>query len=53
MEEYKIVEKDKTNFQKLLNQWKYSFHIIILWMDLKEIKGDFLYCALIKRTPKE
>lgn len=45
--EYLIVEKTKSEFQKLLNQWKHNYNIEILWMSYSEDIGRFR--ALIKR----
>ena len=48
MEEYMIIEKDKSNFQKILNQWKHEFEFEIIWME----HGKELYRALIRRWKK-
>ena len=50
MDDYCIVEKEKSEFQKLLNQWKHQFDIEIIWMDYL---SDNKYRALIKRKERE
>ena len=52
MEEYIILEKSISNFQKILNQWKHEYSFKILWMDFNG-KYDGYYRALIKRWKKE
>ena len=55
MEEYFIIEKTKSEFQKLLNQWKHQYDFEILWMDViySEDLIKTIYYALIKRKKKE
>lgn len=55
MEEYIILEKTKSEFQKVLNQWKHKYFVDILWMTVNYSEGlmDAFYYALIKRTLKE
>ena len=54
MEEYFIKEKTKSEFQKLLNQWKHQYDFEILWMDVNYSEGlmESVYYALIKRKNK-
>lgn len=53
MEQYLIIEKDKANFQKCLNQWRKEYKLFIIWMYFNE--KTQIYHALIKREykPKE
>ena len=54
-EEYLIIEKYKSEFQKLLNQWKHQFEFEIIWMSMRTTKEsllDTVYYALIKRWVK-
>ena len=50
--EYIILEKEKKEFQMVLNQWKHKYDFEILWM---EYNGQFdsYYRALIKRWERE
>ena len=48
MREYIIVEKDKKEFQMVLNQWRHKYHIWVLWVEY--IGG--IYHALIEREEK-
>lgn len=53
--EYKFVEKEACEFQKLLNQWKHEFEISIIHIGF-EIGTQTLKSyinALIARRPKE
>ena len=45
--EYIIIEKSKQDFQKLLNQWKHSYIIAIIWINYDNINN--LYRSLILR----
>lgn len=50
MYEYIILEKDKKEFQMVLNQWKHKYDFEFLWMDFD---GLSTYRALIKRWEKD
>ncbi len=50
MEEYIIIEKEKSEFQKLLNQWKHQFSFEIIWITYNTHKN--IYHALIKKEAK-
>jgi len=50
MIDYKIIEKNKKEFQMVLNQWKHKFDIEILWMSYS-ITNDKYY-ALVKRNER-
>lgn len=54
-EEYFLIEKTKSEFQKLLNQWKHEYNFEILWMDVNTSEGliNGFYYALIKRIKRE
>ena len=47
MVDYFIIEKEKSEFQKLLNQWKHSFKFEVIWMYYNRVENK--YHALIKR----
>ena len=54
MEEYLMIVKVKSEFQKMLNQWKHQYNFEILWMSANK-SGELLetyYHALIKRWKK-
>ena len=42
------VEKDKKEFQMVLNQWRHKYHIWVLWVEYI----DGIYHALIEREGK-
>ena len=50
MKEFKIITKEESEFQKLLNQWKHKYDFEIIWIvysnDLHKFK------ALISREEK-
>lgn len=46
-EKYLIIRKNKTDFQKILNQWKRIFDFEIMWMSYDTTTET--YHALIKR----
>ena len=46
--EYQIIEKEASEFQKLLNQWRHLFEFEILWMNFIDGK----YRALFKRKKR-
>lgn len=50
MVDYIIVEKERNEFQKLLNQWKHNFEFEIVWLYYNE--PQLRYHALIKRKSK-
>lgn len=50
MSEYIILEKEKSEFQKVLNQWKHQFKFKIIWISYNMITKQ--YHALIKRKEK-
>ena len=47
MVDYIIVEKERTEFQKLLNQWEHQYKLDIVWLYYNE--SQLRYHALIKR----
>jgi len=47
-EKYIIIDEQKSDFQKVLNQWKHDYEIEIIWMNYQ----DNYYRALIKRIEK-
>lgn len=49
-EEYIVVEKSLSEFQKLLNQWKHIYNFIILGMNIRETTGTII--AVIMREDK-
>jgi len=51
-EEYIILEKNHTNFQKALNQWRHLYELEIIWMELSDHSDGLLFRALIKRWKK-
>ncbi len=62
MVEYVLLEKEShKTFQCKLNQWRHSYRVKVLWMDVRYLT-DFpedravdvpLYFALIERTKKQ
>lgn len=50
-EDYIIIEKLRSDFQKVLNQWKHDYILIIEWMEYDKETGMFR--ALIKRVKIE
>lgn len=47
MIDYLIVEKERNEFQKLLNQWKHQYRFDIIWMYYNKVENK--YHALIGR----
>jgi len=47
MVEYLIVEKERNEFQKALNQWKHQYKLEIIWVYYDRVFEK--YHALIKR----
>ena len=50
MIDYFIIEKEKSEFQKLLNQWKHIYDFSIMFMEYDSVNN--VYRALIKRRSK-
>lgn len=48
MQEIKLIEKEKEEFEKTVDEWGHTYNILILWMGY----SDGLYRALIRRAPK-
>ena len=46
--EYKLIEKNRIEFQKVLNQWKHIGTVKVIWMEYSE--NIQRYRALIKIT---
>lgn len=42
---YKVVEKDKSDFQKSLNQWRHEYTIIFEW--IKYYEKENIYRAVL------
>jgi phage regulator Rha-like protein len=50
MSEYKIITKSRSEFQKLLNQWKHTYNFKIRYIEYFHEIDSFI--ALIERTAK-
>lgn len=51
--DYKVIQKQENEFQKLLNQWEHTYDLDFIKINMSKDNNGVIQCyAIIKRTKK-